>query len=437
MREYIQATLLAIASVVSLASCATATKPAAPAATVAPTTDTWLMYQRSPDHNAVVSAPAVVSWKFDAGARVNGGLALVGTTLILDTFAPEVIALDVRSGNVLWRSKTDGRVMSTPVVSGGLVYIGSGDQGRLSGGAGTSTYASTYSSGHGADGNPVWGRPEGDAMMAFDLSSGEKRWSYRTVGEDMPSPAIVGDTLIFANGDLHTYGLNARTGEQRWVHAVDGIATMASATVAGALTYLSVCNDAPYRCQTLAVDARSGNVAWHAPYGNSDSSPAVGENRVYVSGVVNARGPKLHTGYAVVAALDAKTGRLIWRYRTPQPGPYTEVGSSERAIAGTYANGLYYQPIPTHDALVAFDAKTGAVRWHFTSAAPIKMSPVIAHNRLYVGDTAGLLYSLDAQSGALKSRRLFKKSFTTSPPVVVGQMMLVADDTVVYAIPAE
>ena len=431
MFRYIdQKRILLIALVLTLASCAA---PTLPAATVA-NSGSWIMYQRSPDHNAVLAAPSVRAWRFDAGARINGGLAVVGNTLLLDTFANELIALDVRSGKVQWRSKADNVLMSTQVVANGLVYVGSGMSGRLAGEAGPSTYAST-NLGPAGEVNPIWGRPEGDDFIAYDLTTGEKRWSYRTVGQDMPSPAIVGDTLVFANGDLHTYGLNARTGALQWTHAVDGLATMASATVGPDLVYLSVCNIAPYRCQTLAVNAQSGKVAWSAPYGNSDSSPTYGGQRVYVSGVVNAPASLINGGYAIIAALDAKTGRLAWKYQTPQPGPYTEVGSSERAIAGTYANGLYYQAIPTHDALIAFDGESGRVRWQFTSIAPIKMSPVVANGRLYAGDMAGILYELDSASGALKSRRLFKKSFTVSPPVVLGRMVIVANDSVVYSIP--
>lgn len=433
MIRYTNHKLLAASLVVALSACAAPKTVAAPSAP--PPNGTWTMYQRTPDHNAVLPAAGVRPWKFDAGARINGGLAVVGNTLFLDTFAHELIALDLRTGKERWRAKADATLMSTPVIAGGLVYVGSGDSGRLSGRTTASTYASTYSSGNAASSNPVWGKPEGDAMLAYDAGTGEKRWTYRTVGEDMPSPAIVGDTLVFANGDLHTYGLDVRTGQQRWTHSVDGLATMASATVASGLVFLSVCNEAPYRCQTLGVDARSGNVAWHAPYGNSDSSPAVGDDRVFVSGIVNAPPASLHAGYAVVAALDAKSGRRLWSYRTPQPGPYTEIGSSERAVAGTYADGVYYQAIPTHDELIAFDGKTGTIRWRFTSAAPIKMSPVIVHGRLYVGDTGGILSVLDVRTGRLLSRRLFKKVFTVSPPVVVGDMMIVANDASVYSLP--
>ena len=63
------------------------------------------------------------------------------------------------------------------------------------------------------------------------------------------------------------------------------------------------------------------------------------------------------------------------------------------------------------------------------------MSPIINRGRLYVGDIAGILYVIDASNGALLTSRLFAEPFTTSPPVVIGNVVIVANDTHVYAIP--
>jgi outer membrane protein assembly factor BamB len=122
-------------------------------------------------------------------------------------------------------------------------------------------------------------------------------------------------------------------------------------------------------------------------------------------------------------------------YRERQLGLWSVVGSDEAAIAGTYANGTYYQPAPFTDELIAFDAATGNIRWRFHTSGPIKMSPVIAGRRLYVGDTVGLLYTLDARTGKVLELRAFKKPFTTSPPVVAGNTLIIANETTVDALP--
>ncbi|HET9392029.1 MAG TPA: PQQ-binding-like beta-propeller repeat protein [Candidatus Rubrimentiphilum sp.] len=419
-----RAVLLSLAGL--LAGCSASLAASSPSGS-------WPMYQKVPSHNAVLPPIRGLSaWKFEAGAKINGGLAVAGNTLFLDTFGNELIALDVRSGRVLWRARADNILMSTPVVADGLVYVGSGDNTRLQGQTGASTFNPPP---RGLHLSPVWGKPAGDSLLAYDVSTGEKRWQYKTVGEDMPSAAYVNDVLVFANGDLHSYGINAASGAVKWLHALPGLATMASATAAGDRVFLSDCVEEPYHCETIAVDAATGSVAWRAPFGNSDSSPTYGDGQVFVSGIEDASTGALREGRAVVAAIDARTGRKAWVYMTKQAGPYTQVGSAERAIAGTYAGGVYYQAIPTHDELVAFDGKTGRLLWTMTSIAPIKMSPVVSDGRVYVGDTAGLFYEIDARSGRIRTSRLFKQPFTTSPPIVIGNFVLVAGDSTVYALP--
>lgn len=390
----------------------------------------WLMYQREPSHNAVIGGSLRAGWLFDAGAKINGGLAVVGDTVFLDTFGKELIALDLGEGTVRWRSRSDNILMSTPIVSAGRVFVGTGDNGQLDPGpSGDSTYGPPR-----VGGSPIWGRPEGDSILAYDARTGAKLWQFQTVGEDMPSPALVARTLVFANGDLHIYGIDV-SGRQNWTRAADGLATMASATAVGNVVYLSICNDRPYRCQTLAVDAATGHVIWRAWAGNSDASPTYGDKKIFVTRVDPIPARNLFLARATVEALDYRTGHEIWRYAVQRPGQLTQVGSSERAIAGTYFGSIYYQAIPTSDRIIALDSKTGKVLWKFTTIAPAKMSPVVARGRLYIGDTAGVLYVLDARVGTLLERHLFREPFTTSPPVIIGRTMLVTNTSRVYAFP--
>jgi outer membrane protein assembly factor BamB len=347
----------------------------------------------------------------------------------VNTFNSELIALNARDGAVLWRVHGNGNeIMSTPLVGGGMVFVGSGRNGRLVKVDADFTYTPN------AGGNPIWGRPEGDALFAFDAGTGAPKWSYKTVGEDMPSPALTKGLLVFVNGDLHAYGLGAKDGKLAWKRSVNGLATMASATLSGGIVFTSYCRDAPYHCYTAGLNPVSGATIWQTPYGNSDSSPTVADGRVFVSGVEDTASPFEHGGRATVVALNALTGKPLWKYKTTSSGPYTEVGSSERAIAGAYWNGLYFQAIPSHDEIVAFDARNGHIRWRFRSIAPVKMSPIIAGGKLYIGDTAGILYSLLANTGSLYTTRHFAQPFTTSPPVLMGDSLFIANDTTVYAL---
>lgn len=391
----------------------------------------WLMYQGTPDHNAVVNVPNLsVAWKTDTGSKINGGLAIAGNTLFVDTFNDDLLALQLRTGRVIWRYHTQNILMSTPVVFGGMVFVGSGKESPL---ISKASHRPVISPGAGH----IWGVQRGDEISGVDAASGQLRWSYRTVGQDMPSPVLVHGALIFANGDGHAYALDAASGKTLWSRPLRGISTMASANSDGRNVFLSLCRYLPGRvpqCETDSLDARSGEVLWKAPHGDADSAPSYATGRVYVS-TFHRLAPSFLSGRAEVACLDARTGRALWTYDTPRLGFLTTLGSGEHAVAGTIANSTYYQAIPSHDELAAFDAKTGRIKWLVNTIGPMKMSPVIKDGKLYAGDTAGALYVLNASTGAMLNFVLSSQPFTVAAPLIAGDTLFLANGTGVYAQP--
>jgi outer membrane protein assembly factor BamB len=53
------------------------------------------------------------------------------------------------------------------------------------------------------------------------------------------------------------------------------------------------------------------------------------------------------------------------------------------------------------------------------------MSPVVRDGVLFAGDTAGCLYSIDARGGTLRAVRTFDAPFSTSPPLLVNDALIV------------
>lgn len=101
---------------------------------------------------------------------------------------------------------------------------------------------------------------------------------------------------------------------------------------------------------------------WHSGLpGSFQATPVVVGDRMYV-GL-----PGSH-----VAALDARTGREIWRYRhTPRTGARPCCGTAHRGVA--VAEGKVF--LGTLDArLIALDAATGEIRWD-TDVVPLVQAP--------------------------------------------------------------
>ena len=394
----------------------------------------WAMYQHSPDRNAVFEHYRIArDWSYTAD-KINGGLALVGNTLLFTTFDRRLVALDVRNGRELWHAALANIAMSTPIVAGDTVYVGTGKNGVLDRSLRPNAklarnVAMRFEYGK----RPVWGVDQGDEIAAFDLHTGARRWTHRTVGENMPSAVYDRGTLIFANGEWRAYALRAETGAALWSTELGGVATMASAVTAGNLVVFGTCTDGMRNSSAVALDESAGKLVWRSPYGHCDAAPTYADGKVFVSSV--APGDTWVQGRTVVAALDAKTGKPAWVYRAKEQGLWSLIGSEEAAVAGAYANGTYYQSSPLSDEVIAFDGKTGRVRWRFHTSGPAKMSAVVNKGRLYIGDTAGLFYTLDASDGTLLEIRQFKNGFTTSPPIVAGNKIIIANGTGVHAIP--
>lgn len=386
------------------------------------------MYQRTPDHNAVVARKmSYGSWEFNPNGQINGGLAVSGNTLFLDTLGGDLYAIHMKKRAVAWHRHVDHALMSVPLIYHGMVFVGSG----------ASTMPPDFRTG-----NAIMGVPGGDAIYAYDAKTGAPKWSYRTDGEDMPTPVIADGALIFANGDYHAYALDPSNGRLLWKRKLDGIATMASATVAKGRAIISICRYRfPYRCETDALDPRNGRIVWRAPYGNADASPAYASGTVFVSGLDYARGsgswPQLQFAYAIVAALDAATGKPLWIYRDKVASMPSDVGTAERAVAGTYADRKYFQSVPGTSVLFAFDARTGKILWQLRTLAPVKMSPLLYRGRLYVGGNAGVLYVINASTGKLLRIKTFRQPFTASPPVLVGDTLLLSQNRAMRAVPLQ
>ena len=385
---------------------------------------TWPMYQMRPDHNAVIPGSESVAWVHQFRAKVNGGLALADGTIYVESFDGLVSALDSRTGALRWASQAGGVVMTTPIVADGTVIVGTGTSSVL-----TQSPARI-----------IWGRPQGDAVVAFDTRNGKPLWKYRTIGEDMPSPVLarIGstDAVIFANGDDHVRALTVRTGRLLWQAAVQGIDSMSSASVDGDTVFVLVGGPANSTLSDhlLAIDAQNGRIRWSARYGNADCSPTIAYRRVFIEGssTISNRPPN-HNALNDVAALDEGTGKLRWRWYSDL-GTFTGVASDEEAIAGLAADGEFYESIPAVDEFAAFDAESGRVRWILRTDAAVKMSAVERNGRLYFGDTGHTFYLVEARSGRVLSRASFAKFFTTASPVIVGDTLYVANDDAVRAV---
>lgn len=129
---------------------------------------------------------------------------------------------------------------------------------------------------------------------------------------------------------------------------------------------------------TVAVDAETGKEIWRRDQpGPTASSPAVDGPRLLVSS---------HAG--TVTAHRRTDGKVLWRLKVPG-----KVESSPIVVDGVAFFGT------TEGRLFAVWSKSGRVKWAYNARARINSSPVVLGNRVCISTYAGSIFCVRRDSG--------------------------------------
>ena len=202
-------------------------------------------------------------------------------------------------------------------------------------------------------------------------------------------PTIAGGRLYAGSQNGTVYALDAASGCIVWTFAAQG-GVRASISISSRRAYFSDQKGFVY-----ALDAATGKAIWTQkvddhPLVRLTGAPVLHEDRLYVPTSSYEEGGK-PPGYAcctfrgAIVALDVKDGRIIWKSYTIAEEPrllrtYAD-GTELRGPAGgaiwsaptiDVKRGAIYAGVgntysgaaqPTTDAVIAFDLKTGKLRW--------------------------------------------------------------------------
>lgn len=359
-----------------------------------------LIFVGSADHHLYALDPATgtVRWRYATGGEVNSTPAVGDGLVVVGSRDGRVHAVEAQTGKGVWTFRTGGErrftapgihgaipatevmpdpfdvFLSSPTLSEGWVYIGSGDQ----------------------------------HVYALALKTGALRWKFRTGDVVHASPAVVGGLVYIGSWDRTFYALEAASGQPRWtfqtgddpeLHNQVGIAS--SAAVADGRVFFG-CRDGHF----YALDAVRGTLLWkHDNHkGWVIASPAVAAGTVYFPTSDGRR----------FKALDAATGTLRFDRENPA------ISFSSPALAG---GRLYFGA--SDGWLRVLDAATGAEGAAFQSEGNRLNGPkyLDAQGRfrseaLYPSRTLeGLFLGMD---------RMFSLGAMLSSPLVIEGLCIIA-----------
>lgn len=190
-----------------------------------PVSDGTLVYQAGMDHKlyALKLSDGSLVWSTDLGGSAISSPALdENGVLYVGTLASEMLAIDGKTGRILWRHNSPGTIWSSPLVVGNTLYYGD-----------FSGIASALST---KDGSPQWtidlAGPVTASATSFkdgliyvmetgDIQAltldGKKSWSHSINGKLYSTPTVVGDRLVVpvTQGDSLLVTLDAN-GNEVW-----------------------------------------------------------------------------------------------------------------------------------------------------------------------------------------------------------------------------
>ncbi len=121
-------------------------------------------------------------WSFKNGGAIFSSPAFSNGRIVFGSADGFVYCLN-KKGKVLWRLKTDGPVLGSPVIDSNIVYIGGSDH----------------------------------CFQAIDLTSGAPIWRSCTLkGPVVSKPLIYQGKVIFGAWDTYLYALDKSTGQVAW-----------------------------------------------------------------------------------------------------------------------------------------------------------------------------------------------------------------------------
>jgi outer membrane protein assembly factor BamB len=317
---------------------------------------------------------------------------------------------------VKWKFKTQGRIVSTPVVSGDLVFVGSADHRLYAVRVADGTLAWAFKSDQAVNSSPAVGNgfvyfnSLDGYFYALNAATGALAWKFQTGGERrftapgihgivpaselMPdpfdvflsSPVLTGGLVAFGSGDHHVYALDAATGSLRWKF-MTGDVVHATPAVADGVLYVGSWDRNLY-----ALDNQTGSVRWKFQTGDDQkvhNQIGIASSAAVVNSVVlfGCRDGHFY-------ALDARTGQLKWR----------EDNEMGWVIASpAVRDGIVYFPTSDGTQFKAIAIATGALNWRTVDKAISFSSPAIAGDAIYFGSHDGWLRSLDLATGRLRA----------------------------------
>ena len=317
--------------------------------------------------------------------------------------------------NVVWKVPVPGRGWSSPVVSGGRIWLTT----AVAEARGASLRVLAFD----AESGRVLHNVE-----AFRLSNANLKNAKNSHAS--PTPIVDGDRVYVHFGGDGTAALDAASGKLVWSkkfpyesqHGSGGSPTLHR-------DLLIFSGDGHYEAWVIALDKRTGDVKWKTerrkPFDQAYTTPLV------IS--VNGRDQVVSVGAYRAAAYDADTGVEIWRVRYDEG--FSNVPRPVFAHGLVYITTGFFQPAVLAVRPDGTGDVTGThVAWSTSRGAPFTPSPIVVGDELYIISDLGVLSCVDAKTGTLHWQQRLGGNYSASPVFADGRIYFLSEEGVATVI---
>lgn len=395
--------------------------PADPSVTVfhAERRASWTSFRLGGGLNVVVTnsnVPREFAWRFETGPEgISSSPVVYRGVILVASNDRSLYAVDATTGAIRWRYKAENELMSQPVYKDGIVIVATGN----------SDCSAYFPPSYVVMGMGI------NRVEAIDAQSGREVWSQGIAGTGMPTAAIVGDTVIHADGAGGVVALDVRTGSFLWRTTVPSFFSM-TGLIDGADGHIYAPGSFPD--VVYAWNSHDGASIWKhtfsSLYGGVSDGPMASTKAKLVGMYLEplARGPQ---GWVVqlgslarqhVYTLDKRTGRMLWN-RTLTNVHGRAPAYNESAIPLIYRNRIYIGSAVA-PMVTALDLQTGRILWQRRTAGAVKGGFVARDGVVYFGDLGGFLWAVNAATGRVIGRKQEDIHFNVGSPIILNDSLI-------------
>lgn len=312
------------------------------------------------------------------------------------------------SENVLWKSPVPGKGFASPVICGDHVYVATADEAA-----------------------------EEQLLVCYNRATGKQLWRNVVHSGNFtpinPANSHASATPTCDGENVYVAFIN---GESLWVTAYDDSGKQLWQREAGPFesehgygsspvlykSAIIVAGDNLDASYIAALDRRTGKLIWRTPRERLDIH---GSYATPVVAKLADRDQLVLAGYSKVTSYDPTTGELIWYCQGPcQVAACTAAVNDDLVFA---SGGFPEKELMAIRADGTGDVTDTHVAWRTNKGVTYVPSPLYYDGYLYVVTDNGIAYCYDAASGAVQWQERLPGKYSASPVVADGKLFVTSE----------